>query len=74
MATCSRPAMRSASAATRETARSPMFTLQVTDSIDWPSERGLPMAFRRSHHAGAAVLEGPWMPAESEAVDGGSFG
>ena len=28
----------------------------------------------RSQHAGVAVLEGPWMPAESEIVDGGSVG
>jgi Peptidase family M23 len=52
----------------------PHVHVQVTDSIDWPSARGLPMAFRRSQHAGAAVLEGPWVPAESEIVEGGSFG
>jgi hypothetical protein len=51
----------------------PHVHVRVTDSIDWPSARGLPMAFRRSQHAGAVVLDVPWIPAESEIVDGGSF-
>jgi murein DD-endopeptidase MepM/ murein hydrolase activator NlpD len=52
----------------------PHVHMQVNDSIDWPTARGLPMAFRRSQHPDVAVLEGHWMPAESEIVDGGPFG
>jgi murein DD-endopeptidase MepM/ murein hydrolase activator NlpD len=52
----------------------PHVHVQVTDSIDWPSAQGLSMAFRRRQHASSAAVEGPWMPAESEIVDGGSFG
>jgi hypothetical protein len=48
--------------------------MQVNDSIDWQTARGLPMAFRRSQHPDVAVLEGHWMPAESEIVDGRPHG
>ena len=40
----------------------PHIHVQVTDSVDWPSARGLPMIFRRESGGGA------WMPRESEIV------
>lgn len=40
----------------------PHVHIQVTDSLDWPTTRGLPMAFRR---AGTGVF----MPGESQIVD-----
>ena len=40
----------------------PHVHVQVTDSTDWPTARGLPLAFRRS--------DGAWVPAESEIVTG----
>lgn len=40
----------------------PHIHVQVTDSVDWPSARGLPMLFRRESGGEA------WMPGESEIV------
>jgi hypothetical protein len=40
----------------------PHIHVQVTDSLDWSSARGLPMLFRRPTGGG------DWMPAESEVV------
>ncbi|MFA6576929.1 MAG: M23 family metallopeptidase [Nocardioides sp.] len=40
----------------------PHVHVQVTDSTDWSTARGLPLAFRRS--------DGAWVPAESEVVTG----
>ena len=45
----------------------PHVHVQVTDSTDWPTARGLPMLFRRPGSAGPGGLT--WMPAESEIVD-----
>ena len=45
----------------------PHVHVQVTDSTDWPTARGLPLAFRRAVGPGPS----PWAPAESEVVDGG---
>ena len=42
----------------------PHVHIQVTDSIQWRSARGLPMTFNRGD--GFA----PWIPAESEIVQG----
>ncbi|MDP2772124.1 MAG: M23 family metallopeptidase [Nocardioides sp.] len=40
----------------------PHVHVQVTDSTDWPSAKGLPLAFRRAG--------GAWVPGESEIVTG----
>jgi murein DD-endopeptidase MepM/ murein hydrolase activator NlpD len=40
----------------------PHIHVQVTDSVDWPTARGLPMLFRRESGGEA------WMPRESEIV------
>jgi hypothetical protein len=45
----------------------PHVHVQATDSTDWPTARGLPLAFRRTVGPGPS----PWVPAESEVVDGG---
>ena len=50
----------------------PHVHVQVTDSMHWPSARGLPMAFRRRQAAGSNPAEASWMPAESEIVDAGT--
>lgn len=50
----------------------PHVHVQVTDSVHWPSARGLPMAFRRRHPGGDNTVEPAWMPAESEIVDAGA--
>jgi murein DD-endopeptidase MepM/ murein hydrolase activator NlpD len=48
----------------------PHVHVQVTDSTDWPTARGIPMLFRpRQIGDGAPVT--PWMPAEDEIVDAG---
>ena len=47
----------------------PHVHVQVTDSTDWASARGLPMVFRRP--GTDAHGERTWMPAESEIVDAG---
>lgn len=44
----------------------PHVHVQVTDSVDWESARGLPMTFRRPTGSGS------WMPAEREIVDAGN--
>lgn len=44
----------------------PHVHVQVTDSVDWETARGLPMVFRRPSGTGA------WLPAEREVVDGGN--
>jgi hypothetical protein len=49
----------------------PHVHVQVTDSMDWPRTRGVPMAFRRSGSEVGGAAEAPWMPAEDEVVDGG---
>jgi peptidase M23-like protein len=49
----------------------PHVHVQVTDSVHWPSARGLPMAFRRRHPGGGNAVEPAWMPGESEIVDAG---
>lgn len=49
----------------------PHVHLQVTDSMNWPSARGLPVAFRRRGSAGSGPVDGSWIPAESEIVDAG---
>jgi hypothetical protein len=46
----------------------PHVHVQVTDSVDWASARGIPMVFRRPG-AAAGGPTGTWMPAESEIVD-----
>lgn len=48
----------------------PHIHVQVTDSLDFPNARGLPMAFRRDLGTGSNTAESAWMPAESEIVDG----
>jgi len=48
----------------------PHVHVQVTDSLDWPTARGLPIAFRRHRGAECNTVEPAWMPAESEIVDG----
>ncbi|HEX5730156.1 M23 family metallopeptidase [Microbacterium sp.] len=47
----------------------PCVHVQVTDSLDWSSAKGLPMAFRsyRSRRTGAIVSRG--MPQESEIIE-----
>lgn len=50
----------------------PHVHLQVTDSMDWPRARGLPVAFRRRPSGGSRPVDGSWIPAESEIVDAGS--
>ena len=47
----------------------PHVHVQVTDSTEWPSARGLPMTFRRPGAAAGGELT--WMPDESEIVDAG---
>ena len=44
----------------------PHVHVQVTDSVDWGSARGLPMVFRRPTGLGT------WLPAEREVVAGGN--
>jgi murein DD-endopeptidase MepM/ murein hydrolase activator NlpD len=51
----------------------PHVHVQVTDSVHWPTARGLPMVFRRYDGAGPNAVEPPWMPGESEIVDGRPF-
>jgi len=48
----------------------PHVHVQVTDSVDWRSARGLPMSFRRPGVASRADAAA-WMPGESEIVDAG---
>jgi murein DD-endopeptidase MepM/ murein hydrolase activator NlpD len=48
----------------------PHVHVQVTDSVDWATTHGLPMAFRRPGTARRADAAG-WMPDESEIVDAG---
>ena len=48
----------------------PHVHVQVTDSVDWETAHGLPMAFRRPGVARRADAAG-WMPDESEIVDAG---
>ncbi|MBO0890767.1 MAG: M23 family metallopeptidase [Acidothermales bacterium] len=43
----------------------PHVHVQVTASTDWPTARGLPLAFRRPS---GGVGEVPWVPAEAEIV------
>lgn len=43
----------------------PHVHVQVTDSVDWPTARGLPLAFRRSPSTGDQTS---WVPAEREIV------
>lgn len=43
----------------------PHVHLQVTDSLDWQTAAGLPIAFRRDRD----TTDGAWLPAESEIVD-----
>ena len=50
----------------------PHVHVQVTDSMHWPSARGLPMAFRLGQPGGSTPVEASWMPAESEIVDAGT--
>ena len=47
----------------------PHVHVQVTDSVDWATARGIPMVFRRPPAAGES--SDTWMPAESEIVDAG---
>jgi len=46
----------------------PHVHVQVTDSTDWLTARGVPLAFRRSG-AGANDPDARWLPQESEIVD-----
>jgi hypothetical protein len=48
----------------------PHVHVQVTDSTDWPTARGLPLAFRRSGQLGSDGRDPGWIPAESEIVTG----
>ena len=48
----------------------PHVHVQVTDSVHWPTARGVPMVFRRPETP-AGRNGGTWMPAESEIVDAG---
>ena len=48
----------------------PHVHVQVTDSLHWPTARGVPMVFRRPG-ALAGQRDATWMPAESEIVDAG---
>ena len=48
----------------------PHVHVQVTDSTDWPTARGIPMLFRPRRASGGAPLT-PWMPGEGEIVDAG---
>lgn len=50
----------------------PHVHVQVTDSTDWATTRGLPMAFRRRRPGRDGSTAGAWMPAESEIVDAGT--
>ncbi len=47
----------------------PHVHVQVTDSIDWETARGLPMTFRRPGSEPRASDSDFWMPAESEIVE-----
>ena len=47
----------------------PHVHLQVTDSMDWPRARGLPLAFRRRPSGGSSPTDSSWIPAESEIVN-----
>lgn len=46
----------------------PHVHVQVTDSTDWPTARGLPMAFRRTGDL-SNDPDAHWLPQESEIVD-----
>lgn len=46
----------------------PHVHVQVTDSIDWHTARGLPILFRRPQAANTPVMEDSWLPGESEIV------
>ena len=48
----------------------PHVHVQVTDSLTWPTARGLPIAFRRHRGAEGNTVERAWLPGESEIVDG----
>ena len=48
----------------------PHVHVQVTDSLDWPTARGVPMVFRRPGPV-VSRQNATWMPAESEIVDAG---
>jgi hypothetical protein len=48
----------------------PHVHVQVTDSTHWPTAKGLPLAFRRPDSPGSDASGAPWVPAESEIVDG----
>lgn len=45
----------------------PHVHVQVTDSLNWSTSAGLPMAFRRSRHDDRDI----WLPDESEVIDAG---
>ncbi|MDF2146877.1 M23 family metallopeptidase [Knoellia sp. p5-6-4] len=49
----------------------PHVHVQVTDSTDWPTARGIPMLFR-PRRAGDGAPVPPWMPGEDEIVDAGA--
>lgn len=49
----------------------PHVHVQATDSIDWSTASGLPIAFRRRGVDGYSGAGGPWIPEESEIVDAG---
>jgi hypothetical protein len=48
----------------------PHVHLQVTDSLDWPNARGLPVAFRQPTSLSSNDGE-TWVPGESEVFDAG---
>ena len=51
----------------------PHVHVQVTDSTDWESSRGLPMEFRRPAVQDHSVVSEFWLPRESEIVDSAAF-
>ena len=46
----------------------PHVHLQVTDSLDWPNARGLPLAFTRYRSTGGAVVRAA-VPREAEVIE-----
>ncbi len=46
----------------------PHVHVQVTDSTEWPTVKGLPLAFRRPGESGSDAWDRAWVPAESEIV------
>lgn len=47
----------------------PHVHVQVTDSMDWTTARGMPLACRRPWRAGVGPTDRGWLPEESEIVD-----